>query len=271
MISVSIEVKEKGKGSPNYSLEGDMNGEMTLSMILDFYKRAMISVSRYVLNEEQSKGFDKTPLFIIDGAKGRAIEDVSPFGKVEIRSRIDSQYAIKGVYEYILSKSPVDTGFYLKSNLVLVNGTLFANSLETLDSALKTFEFRPGDIIRFVNIAPYARLLERLGITAGKRSPRLRKTRDKQRRSGTHVLAENGVYFLASRMIRNKFKGNFDTRFELVTGQALGLSEIPSIQRPGRKSYFGKRFSKKGKNHRKGKNSYLYPSIKIRVTEGGIL
>jgi hypothetical protein len=253
-FKVEVKVVESGKNAPNYSLDKDLNGETTLQSLLQFTKSALISIADQVLFEEQAKGFDKDPIVLVDGKQGKPIFNVNPLGKIEFLSRVTRESLdklIKDTYESILSRSPVDTGKYISSHYVFINGTQVASDLLSLNSWLATKpDIGPKDLIRFVNIQPYARKLERLGVTAQRQQSRTVKSRDKRQRSGARILAPNGAYFLAFRSVKRKYKNSAGIKFSFIPGSYMGLTASFATAGSGAK-----------------KSTYLYPSISFLIRD----
>lgn len=250
---VSISVTESGRKSPQYSLEGDLHGEFSLADLLAFTKQSLIIIADTVLREEQDIGFDKNPVVVVDGRLNKPVINVGPLGSIEFIARADMNVVLLDIYTNLLEKSPVLTGEYKSSNYVFWNGKQVATDLNSLQSWLDTSPaFDDKDLIRFVDIQPYARKLERLGVTAQRQQSRTSKSTRRGKATVVRVKQPNGVYYLTARAIRSKYKRNSIIQFEFIPGSQLGL-----------KSSFA---SKKGKPGR----TYLYPSILISVQESGV-
>lgn len=258
-FDVSLSVAENGRKRPEYTIDTDLDGDLTLQDILDWTKQALIVISDQVLTEEQAIGFDKEPIITVDGRNNKPIQSVSPLGQIEFTSRRNISDIVLETYNALLFRSKVLTGRYKDSHYVFLNGTQVATNLAGLDAWLKSNpEIKDSDTIRFVNIQPYARKLERYGITAQRSKTSYRETGKKKGKggSGKFALVPNGTYQLTSRAIRSKYKRNSIIKFTFLPGSSLGLSG----------SF---------KGGRKGRNSsgrpYLYPSIVISVQERGTL
>lgn len=255
-FNVNITVTQNGKRAPQYDLVGgrDLDGKLSLQELFDYTKQVLIVTADTVLKDEQSRGFDKTPVVAVDGIVGKPVFDVNPIGKIEITSRADMGDIVLETYLGILDRSPVLTGQFKSSNFVFLNGEQVATDLESLQAWIaKDPVFKESDLVRFVNIQPYARKLERLGVTGQRQQSRTIKSSSKRRAAGGgRVLAPNGSYFLTARSIRTKYKRNSTIRFEFISGTQLGI-----------KGNFSPRRGKPGR-------AYLYPSILISVKESGI-
>ena len=117
------------------------------------------------------------------------------------------------------------------------------------------------DRIRFINITPYARRLEFLGVAQGRVTSALtRTTRDARLRKrfgkdAPKVRKENGAYFLGYKLAKTKYGKNLFIRFEALPGNYLGItSSLPAAN--GRT--FGHSFHPKSKYNA---GFYLYATI----------
>lgn len=268
-MSVSLSVEENGVRAPDWSIEADYSGEWTLERLLQFTKANLIFIADYALKEEQDKGFDKSPMVEVDGSLTKPVINVSPLGQIVFTARQEALTVLKDTYKAIDNLSRVDTGQYKKSNWLFMNGQMIAQSFEEFDAWSKTSpNIRPKDIFRFVNVMPYARKLERYGVTSKRVLSRVAKSRDKQKRSGEFVLTPNGTYFLAFRSASRKYKTNVFMRFEFMPGDQLGINGVPAYSKSGKP--LRRTYSAHGKWARKGKEggSYLYPTIKITIGMG---
>jgi hypothetical protein len=254
-LHVDITVTESGRRAPQLELKGgrDLDGHISLVDLLDYTKQVLIITADTVLREEQSQGFDQHPVVAVDNVIGKPVYNVNPLGKIDFTARADMGDIVLETYQNILDKSPVLTGQYKSSNYVFLNGTQVATDKASLTAWVESNpEFSESDLIRFVNIEPYARKLERLGVTAQRQQSRTIKSRGGRAKGSGRVLAPNGSYFLTARQIRAKYKRNSIVRFEFIPGSQLGIGGnfAPRRGKPGR--------------------AYLYPSILISVQESGI-
>jgi hypothetical protein len=233
----------------------DSKGEYTLAEFLEFTKSTLLLVSDQALKEEISRGFGKDYVTVTDRVVGKPVSLVHPLGQISFVSSVDISEVVMTTYAKLIQLSKVDTGLYQKSHYVFLNGTQVANDISSLAQWLATNpQIKERDLIRIVNIQPYARKLERLGVTSKRQQRRTQKSRDK-RNPGGRVSAPNGTYYLVSRTSKAKFKNNVAIRFSFISGAQLGI-----------KGSF--------KSGRKGRNSagrpYLYPTIMIGIRAGGI-
>ena len=251
---ISISITEKGKRSPNISLDADFE-EMALKEILEFMRNALIVTADTVLKEEQNRGFDKKPFTVVDNVPNKSVLAVKPTGKIQFFNRIqDVGKIILEAYKLIYDRSRVRTGLYRDSHTVFLNGKRIADTYEDLQKWFVTNAgiVKEKDLFRIVNIQPYARKLELLGMSAG----RARQKRSKNRDSSKIVTVPNGAYALAARAIKRKYKGLALINFKFLTGASMGLmsgvfksSEV--------------KFKKRGR-------TYLYPSISIGIQGGSL-
>jgi hypothetical protein len=256
-LDVSIEVKEgRGRGRETFKLENDLNGQASLAELLAFTKRSLILIADAALREEQAKGFTKQPIVFVDGSKNKKAINVNPLGKIEFLDpqKFNNVDVLKETYRSILDKSPVLTGQYSQSNIVYFNNTPVARTLSEFDAWIKKAEIKSGDVIRFINVQPYARKLERLGVTRQRTTKITRASTDKRQRSGPRVLAPNGTYYLTYRSISRKYRKVKSIKFDFVPGSSLGLT--------GR---FTSRANLRGSKEKQSGlgRTYLYPSIRI--------
>lgn len=260
-------IKVKDSAGRDIDITTDLNGEQTLATFLKYTKGALISIAEFALKEEQAKGFDKKPVVITDGVVGKSPLDVKPLGSIQfVSTNISTLSVVKTIYQAILERSKRGQGTYIEGNLVFLKGTVIAQNMSQLDAWIKSEpKVNPGDIIRFVNVVPYARKLERHGITAQRSKTRSVKSRDKQKRSGERILAANGVYYLSSRVALREFKGNLKIYFGFILGSTLGIQNLPTIDKSGKalRTHY-----KPSATKPKNSGPYLYPYIKLIIGEG---
>lgn len=255
-ISVEMSVEEKGviKESRGYLRDSAIE----LEDLLKWTKERLIVIADQALEEEQAKGFDKEPILLIDGKKNRPITSVSPLGQIEFVARMDFGDILIEAYDGLLKRSKILTGRYIKSHYVFHNGVQVAVDAPSLTKWIESGPtFKNKDTIRIVNIQPYARRLELLGVTAQRtQNKRQDLGRSNKKKAGLIAKVPNGAYQLTVRAVKSKYKNNSSVRFTFLPGSSIGLSGV----------------FKKG---RKGKNSagrpYLYPTIVFTVDERGIL
>lgn len=253
-MNINVGVYESGRKRPEYTIDSDLSGELSLMDLLEFLRASLIITADTVLKEEQALGFDKTPVVAVDGKVGKDVNKVNPFGTIDITARADMGDILIETYTALLQRSPVLTGRYKSANFVFWNGKQVATDMPSLQAWLNTDpQFDDKDLIRFVNVEPYARKLERLGVTGQRTQTRtVRASKKGVARGITRVAAPNGDYFLTARAIRAKYKRNSTIAFSFISGAALGISG----------TFQQKRAGKPGR-------PYLYPTITISVNENG--
>lgn len=250
---IALSVVERGAKAPNWSIQSDITGEQTLADVLKFTRNSLIEIARTALLEEQGQGFTKTPLVYVDKKLNKPLEAVNPLGEISFVSKQAASIVLVDVLEEIIYRSKVVTGQYIASHIVFHNGKVVARDVASLK---KWIESRPNletdDRVRFINLAPYAARLERLGVTAQRSFKTFRKSKDKQQRAGAKVRKPNGAYALSFRALKRKFKKTTAIKFEMIPANYYGLTQYdvfktgPSAGRP-----------------------YLYPSILITLSEVG--
>lgn len=258
-LEVGINIRQVGDKSVGFDLpSGVVPPELNLTEYIEYTRCLLMSVARSVLKDEQASGFDKNPITAVDGKVGRPEAEVRPFGRIEYMSTtgVLGTEVIRDIYENILTLSKVVTGKYMAGNIILVDGRPIATSMSELDAWLKTPDsFRPGEKIIFINVVPYARKLERKGITAFGSQSRTSTTSRRKSRGLPPTMAPNGVYYMASKSAKKSYKYIVNVRFAFTTFAALGIS---GTDVGGRTSFA---IGRKGKPGR----PYLYPSIELII------
>ncbi len=260
-FSVSYFIKDSGKNATGYDLTNDFDGRKTLADLLLFTKNALITIAPDVLKDEQSRGFDKEPTLIVDNKFNKKLADVHPLGKIEYVARAQFREIIVETYRKILYYSPNSTGRYFRGNWVTFNGNKIADSMPSLEAWLKTkTDFTPNDIIRFVNIEPYARKLEGLGLTRQKKKPKT--ARRKKKKGGYKTVGvPNGAYAMAYSSVKRRFKKNVYMGFDLLPGNKIGIEGPLELTR-----FHGKKAKEKGY----AGQFYIFPTIIIRAVQAGL-
>ena len=256
-FDVYIQVLENGKRAPKYTLDSDLNGEVSIIDLFKFTKNSLIVITDQTLKEEQARGFDKDPILLVDGRRNRDVRTVHPLGQLELVARQQFGDVLLEAYNGLLKRSKERTGRYKDSHYVFFNGVLVATDLRELQAWLRSNpDFKEGNIIRIANIQPYARKLELWGVTAQRSKTRLEdKGRRKGEKTGKIIKVPNGAYMLTARSIKSKYKQNAGIRFTFLPASSLGLSGT---------------FKTKGRNKNSVGRPYLHPSLVITVQERGI-
>ena len=264
-FSVEYYVEEDGKKTSKYSMGSDVDGTLSFAEMIKFVQKNLVFIADAALKEEQAKGFDKKPVTLVDGKRDRSPTQVKPFGTIEMIARASAGTVLLDMYSSILEKSPGDSGLYRLSNIVLFNGALVATNFPELKKFVAGQSFASNDIIRYVNLTPYASKLEREGTTSATRGrKRLGKSKDSKQRLGPRVRNPNGVYYQTFKAFKKKFKGNVLIFFDFLQGTALGNATLPVKDLRNRN--LRTRFRDRNKLY---KGPYVYPSIRVYITEGG--
>lgn len=157
-----------------------------------FIKQVTIDTAEKVLREEVGRGFDNEPVVVTDGRPRRDYHDVRIGGRIEFISRPVMADAVIWALRELARISPVKTGRYVSSHVVLLNGQEITGNL-----ALALRNVKDTDRVQIVNPQPYARKLE--GATASKRG------RGRAARKGSSRQARSGIYRVVHRALVQRF------------------------------------------------------------------
>lgn len=127
----------------------------TLKGLGEWVKANTIAVAEKALREEVAKGFDNRPVVITDGIPRRGYDHVRPFGKIEFTRRPQMADAVLWALDQLRRKSPVRSGRYVQSHVVLLNGAEITGDLRAALAAV-----RETDRVQSVNPQPYAKKIE---------------------------------------------------------------------------------------------------------------
>lgn len=262
MGAFNFEITSREIGSKDtrkWDLKNDANGKLSLKRLVTFVNGVLVRVTNEVLKEELNRGFPTEYVEITDGVVGKPYVDVdiTKRGTIEITAQESIEDLVKFIYETVTGKSKIVTGRYEDSNIMLYNRSEVASTTSEALKWARTARIKQGDTIQFLNFQPYARRLERMGVTAQKSRPKLGKVRNsKKNRASTRVgFKPNGVYYLTSLLARKKFsKGVGKIKFEFITGET-SISNASDISR--------NTFAGDGRK-------YLYPSIIVVFDTRGL-
>jgi hypothetical protein len=266
MAILNFSIEETGRKKPLYEVEGVPAGT-NLADLLSYTKEALIATTNTVLKDEQSRGFDKDPLILVDNKRGRSLELVKPLGKIEIYSKLSGiAQPLLDLYQGIRRRSPKVSGNYDKYNAVYYNGKLIGDDYNEVKAWFDTNEtkVKQGDRFRFVNRAPYALALELKGVTRGNVKGRTAKVGKKGAKKTT-VRKPNGTYYLSYIAARKKIGKNVKIKFEMLPGSYFGFTNpiTPSGGRSFRTTFHEKNTKYKG--------YYVYPSITVGIFKEGVV
>lgn len=251
VMTLSYEIIDKGKNPIQYSIDNPPSEQMEFAQLLQFTKNALITVAQDALAEEQGRGFDKTPVTVVDNKINAPIQNVKPFGKIDFVARGVLKEVLLDTYRQILFNSKVVTGRYFAGNVVTLNGVQIASTMTQLEIFLRrNTQFKDNDKFRFINVEPYARKLENLGITKFRRTRKI--VTRKKKKSKVQVTLPNGVYALTFANVKRKFKTTAFIDFDILPGPLLGIIDYGKFK-TGSKRQIGR--------------PYLYPSILIMAVQ----
>lgn len=145
-----------------------------------------IQVANETLSEEVMRGFDRNPRRIVDRRFDAPITSVKFGGRIEFLATFDIAEIAEWVWMEVRRRSPVLSGNYQDSHIVMVNGT----------SRAVLGELQPTDRVQIVNTRPYARKIEGGG---GPTTPS---------KPPQSLQAPNGVYRMVYRAARARFGRN---------------------------------------------------------------
>jgi hypothetical protein len=267
--SVTFEVYDGGKLRQDWTIEADLTNELTLKDLRNTLKLMIIETANATFEEELALGFDKGATVFVDKNPRKLLADVDPFGRVDIVARQNMSEILMYIYNKIIEKSPVKTGKYISENVVFVNNIQVADNPAQLKSYLEGLDFLSKDKIRFVNLAPYARKLERYAVTKDKKAvPKINKKKDRSY-LGSDSLLPNGVYALTSRLAISQYGKNAFIQFSFIDGEQIS-GVATSAKGAAINRYKNGKGSGRKSSDRTGK-SYFYPSITVSVIGSAIL
>lgn len=118
-------------------------------------KEATIRAAETALREEVARGFDNQPVVVTDGTPRRDYSEVKPFGKIEFIRRPQMAEAVLWALDMLRKRSPVLTGRYVQSHVVLLNKAEITGDVRAALQAVKE-----TDRVQIVNPQPYAKKIE---------------------------------------------------------------------------------------------------------------
>jgi len=159
-----------------------------------------------IATEERARAsLDKDAVVVTDGARGKAVEDVKPFGKVVFVARPNIAEAVLWTLAKLIERSPIgpaEGGHYKDDHIVMINGKAVTGNLR-----VALADIGPGDRIQIVNPRIYARKLE--GATANARTQRAR-------RRGSSRKAPSGIYRVVQRLVVQRYSKSLFVDFKYV-------------------------------------------------------
>lgn len=190
-----------------------------------FVKQATIDVfNDEVRDSVNHDGFDPKPVVVTDGVYRKNPNDVKPFGKIVAVARPNYVEVVRWALTALQQASPVRTGRYASSHLVMLNGAEITGDIWT--ALANTAD---GDKVQIVNFQPYARKIE--GATASRRTGRgKRRPSSRQAKSGVYrkVLSE-----LVSRYSKSMFFDFKYVKLPVLGVKVWGVQGGPRGKHPG--------------------------------------
>lgn len=217
-----------------------------LKSIGEWVKAQTIAVAERELRKEVGRGFDNAPLVVTDGVRRRDYSQVKPFGKIEFISNTEIADAVRWALMALQKRSPVLTGRYVQSHVVMINGAEVQGNIWVALRKLKG-----GERVQIVNTQPYARKIE--GATANKKTGR-------GARKASSMQARSGVYRPVQRAIVQRYGKSIFVDFKYVKIE-------------GGVKVWGDQGGRYGRNGAKGtvkrvQRDQVYPALQFFVTQG---
>jgi len=141
---------------------------------------------------------------IVDGVPGRRIEDVQPFGTIEVHFGYGTEI-VSLALEILRALSPVKTGAYQRSHQVYINGAMVSDIADV----------GAADHIVIASTLPYSRKIEGgLRFTGWNSGHRGHYDADAMKRvGGESSQAPDGVYQLAAETLSRRFGNSYNVTF----------------------------------------------------------
>jgi hypothetical protein len=159
-----------------------------------------------IATEERTRAsLEKGAVVVTDGVRGKAVEDVKPFGKVVFVARPNISEAVLWTLAKLTERSPIgpaEGGHYKDDHIVMINSKAVTGNLR-----VALADIGPGDRIQIVNPRIYARKLE--GATANARTQRAR-------RRGSSRQAPSGIYRVVQRLVVQRYSKSLFVDFKYV-------------------------------------------------------
>ena len=127
--------------------------DLPMKDLRDWIQDIQVDVYRQELRFEQSRGNLLDPIVETDRKVGKPARKVRPFGIITAYDRVDLAEAMEFIYRKLEAESPVLTGRYKASHIVMKNG-------ESIPYPGRVPDLNERDSIEFVNIQPYAKRIE---------------------------------------------------------------------------------------------------------------
>jgi hypothetical protein len=205
----------------------------------EWVKAATVDAAEAALREEVAQGFDNEPVVVTDGVPRRDYADVRPYGRIEFIARPQMAEAVAWALSELQRKSPVLTGRYASSHVVMINGAEVAGNIMVALRAVKE-----TDRVQIVNPEPYAKKIE--GMAASRK-------RGVAGARGLSSQAPGGVYRVVVRELVQRYGRSMFFDFKYV------------------KLNTGLKYVRHGKGRRsKVGRDYVYPALQFFIKPTGL-
>lgn len=172
----------------------------------EWVKAATIRTAEEALRQDVGRGFDTAPLVVTDGTPRRDYNQVKPFGKIEFIANTALADAVRWALTELQKRSPVLTGRYVSSHVVMIDGAEVQGNIWRALRAVKA-----GQRVQIVNPQPYARKIE--GATARKAT---KKRYGREKRAASSRQAKSGVYRPVLRALVARYGKSIFVDYKLV-------------------------------------------------------
>lgn len=191
----------------------------------EWVKAATVQAAEAALLAEVRRGFDSKPLVVTDGMPRRDYNLVKPFGKIEFVANTVLADAVRWALTELQKRSPVLTGRYAQSHVVMLNGAeIEGNIWQALRRA------GPTDRVQIVNPQPYARKIE--SATASKKTGRgARKALSRQAKGGVYRPVQRALVHRYGKSMFFDFKYVKLNTGVKVWGKSGGSKSAKRVQR----------------------------------------
>lgn len=264
-MEMYVSVKDSDKNAPAWSIQNDLDGELTYDDLAYYSTRILYYTSKEVLKEELGQGFDPNYRTRTDNKWEKNPDNVKPFGKIEYFSRINIGPTVLDAYSELMRRSPIRTRQYYASHYVFVNSRLVATSFSEVQRWAKfgADKLKAGDFIRIVNVVPYASRIE----VRGERRGLTGKNKGKNVRVASKSSMLNGTYHQTARSVRSKYKVGGNIRSGLMPNGWQGIK----VKAGGRfrTSYIEDKL-RDSKKRKRFSGPYVFPYISFAFTDAGI-
>ncbi|MDP2377783.1 hypothetical protein [Reyranella sp.] len=215
------------------------------------FKAFHVAAAERALTAEVARNkFPRDPVVITDGRPRKDYNDVKLFGVIEFAARPLMKEAVEWALTELQKRSPVHTGRYAASHVILINGAEIKADIANVLAGVK-----PTDRIQIVNPQPYAKKIE--GRAASKK-------RGISGVKGLSGQARGGVYRVVHRLLMQRYGRSmfFDFKYMKLN---LGV-KVWGFQGGGHKrggKYVG------GADRKRIRRDHVYPVLNFFIKGDG--